>query len=207
MDKIFIINNNQWEIDPSVKIIKKEMLGTFCDANEIINQSKERVKQIEQKAQEDYKKRFDEGYANGCEEGKSEYALKIMDVVLSSVDSLEGLEKQIVDVVISSIEKIIGSFSEEELVIRVVRKGLNSVRGEKRILVRVPLKYENTIRQDLKPFLLSEDGSTGYIEVRGDTALRDCDCILETQMGMVEASLSSQLRILKDSLQKRVQKD
>lgn len=207
MDKIFRLNNKRWEIDPSIKIIKKDLLGVYCDANEIVDKSKELALDIETKANEDYQKRFNEGYEKGCEEGKGEYALKIMETVLSSVDSLEGLEKQVVEVVTSSIEKIIGSFNADDLIVRVVRKSLSAVRGEKRILVRVSLQNEKIIRNDLRAFLLSDDGRSGYIEVLGDSNLGEGDCILETQLGVIEASLSSQLKILRESLNKRVQKD
>ena len=138
------------------------------------------------------------------EEGKSEYTFKIMDMVLSQVDSLESLEKQLVEVVTKSVNKIIGDLDEKDRIVRVVRKGLSAVRGEKRIVVRVSTHDEPIVREDLKAYLLSDDGRSGYIEVIGDVNLKKGDCILETQMGVVEASLDTQLKILSESLSARV---
>ena len=56
----------------------------------------------------------------------------------------------------------------------------------------------------LKASLISHDGMSGYLEVMGDSSLKSGDCIIETAMGGVEASLSSQLKILETSLRKVV---
>ncbi len=204
MDKMFELGAKKWNIDRALKIIPKAALDVLYDANEIIDKSRELAAQIEQKAKEDYDKRYLEGYEVGKAEGKGEYTQKIMEMVLAQVDSLEGLERQLVDVVINSLTKILGEIDADELIIRVVRKALSAVRGEKRILVRVSLQDEPVVREDLKPFLLSADGRSGYIEVLGDTNLKRGDCILETQMGVVEAGLASQLKILTETLKERV---
>ncbi len=204
MDKMFVLGSRKWQIDPSLKIIPKEALERLYDANEIIDKARKVALEVEKKAQEDYDKRFKEGYEVGVEEGKSEYTFKIMEMVTAQLDSLEGLEKQLVEVVINAIAKVIGELDRDDLIVRVVRQGLNAVRGEKRILIKVSLNEEHAVREDLKAFLLSADGSSGYIEVLGDPGLRSGDCILETPMGVVEASLRSQLTILNKSLRERV---
>lgn len=204
MDKMFVLGSRKWQIDPSLKIIPKEALDRLYDANEIIDKARKVALEVERKAKEDYDKRYQEGYEVGVEEGKSEYTFKIMEMVTAQLDSLEGLEKQLVEVVINAIAKVIGEIDRDDLIVRVVRQGLNAVRGEKRILIKVSLNEEVAVREDLKAFLLSADGSSGYIEVLGDPNLRSGDCILETPMGVVEASLSSQLKILNKSLRERV---
>ena len=205
MEKIFHLDaDDKLQIADDVKIIRKDDLEKFFAAEEIILESKKKAQEILDKAEEIYKNRFEQGLTEGKEEGKSEYTLKIMDMVLSQVDSLESLEKQLVEVVTKSVNKIIGDLDEKDRIVRVVRKGLSAVRGEKRIVVRVSTHDEPIVREDLKAYLLSDDGRSGYIEVIGDVNLKKGDCILETQMGVVEASLDTQLKILSESLSARV---
>ena len=205
MEKIFHLDaDDKLQIADDVKIIRKDDLEKFFAAEEIILESKKKAQEILDKAEEIYKNRFEQGLTEGKEEGKSEYTFKIMDMVLSQVDSLESLEKQLVEVVTKSVNKIIGDLDEKDRIVRVVRKGLSAVRGEKRIVVRVSTHDEPIVREDLKAYLLSDDGRSGYIEVRGDVNLKKGDCILETQMGVVEASLDTQLKILSESLSARV---
>ena len=205
MEKIFHLDaDDKLQIADDVKIIRKDDLENFFAAEEIILESKKKAQEILDKAEEIYKNRFEQGLTEGKEEGKSEYTFKIMDMVLSQVDSLESLEKQLVEVVTKSVNKIIGDLDEKDRIVRVVRKGLSAVRGEKRIVVRVSTHDEPIVREDLKAYLLSDDGRSGYIEVIGDVNLKKGDCILETQMGVVEASLDTQLKILSESLSARV---
>lgn len=205
MEKIFHLDaDDKLQIADDVKIIRKDDLEKFFAAEEIILESKKKAQEILDKAEEIYKNRFEQGLTEGKEEGKSEYSFKIMDMVLSQVDSLESLEKQLVEVVTKSVNKIIGDLDEKDRIVRVVRKGLSAVRGEKRIVVRVSTHDEPIVREDLKAYLLSDDGRSGYIEVIGDVNLKKGDCILETQMGVVEASLDTQLKILSESLSARV---
>lgn len=204
MDAVFKLSHEHWVVDRSQKVIDKAQLEPLLTANEMLKQAKEFADAKMQDAQEQYQKRFDEGYQAGVEEGKQEYAMKILDTVLTSVDSLESLERQLVDVVTQSVSKIIGQLDNQELVVRIVNQALNTLRGEKRILVRVSSSVVDAVKQELHAFLLSPDGSVGYIEVRGDPTLKATDCFLETQMGVVEASLDTQLKLLQNALQSRV---
>ncbi len=203
MDKQFILGTRKIDLQPGARIVRREELNVLYDADEIISKAAQAAERIEQKAQEDYQRRYEEGFAQGQEEGKSEYAMKIMEMVMTQLDSLEGLERQLTEVVISSVEKLIGTFDKQELAVRIVRKALAAVRGEKRVLVRVSLQDEPAVRADLQPFLLTPDGSSGYLEVRGDPALNQGDCMLETSLGVVEAGLSSQLALLSKALRER----
>lgn len=207
MDSMFVLGKNKWQVSPLQKIIKKDELERYYAANEILEASHQLAAQIAQQAQEDHKRRYDEGYAEGVEAGKSEYSLKIMEMVMAQLDALENLENQIVDVVIASVRKIVDEIDDRELIVRVVRKGISAVRGEKRLLVRVSLADEAAVSASLKSSVISSDGMSGYLEVVGDSYLKQGDCIIETDMGVVEASLSTQLRILEQSLRSVVGKE
>lgn len=206
MDSMFVLGKNKWQIAPVKKIIKRDELERYYAANEILEASHHLAAQLEQQARDDHKRRYNEGYVEGVEAGKSEYSLKIMEMVMTQLDALENLENQIVDVVIASVHKIVDEIDDRELIVRVVRKGISAVRGEKRLLVRVSLADEATVSASLKSSIISADGMSGYLEVVGDSYLKQGDCIIETDMGVVEASLSTQLRILEQSLRSVVGK-
>ena len=168
MERVFKLDHSKWKVADGIRVIKKQDLEKLIQASEIIDAAQKEAAKIKEQAKIDYQKRFEEGLLQGQEEGKAEYTFKIMETVLSSVDSLEGLERQLVDVVVQSVSKIIGEIPQDERIIRIVRKGLNAVRGEKRVVIRVSLLDEPYVRNDLKAYILSPDGRSGYIEVIGD---------------------------------------
>ena len=127
-----------------------------------------------------------------------------MDMVLSQVESIEALESQLVGVVIDAVTKIIGEFDPKDRVLRVVKQALNSVRGSKSITLKVCAQDEKLLRTNLSSYLLNSDGSKGYITLVSDPNLRSGDCILETEQGVVDSSLQSQLKILQKVLNDHV---
>ncbi|WP_019002235.1 HrpE/YscL family type III secretion apparatus protein [Succinimonas amylolytica] len=207
MSRIFCISGEKVKVAEGVRIIRRDDLGVLHDSNEIIEKSRNLADDIRKKAEEDYRLRYEEGFEKGQQEGKSEYTEKIMDLIISQVDSLAELENDMAQVVIDSVTKIIGELPDSEQIVRVVRKAINTVRGMKRVTVRVAPEDESAVRADLGMLLVSPDGRTGYIDLVADASMKHGDCILETPMGIINAGLEFQLSILKKSIQSRVQQN
>ncbi len=207
MSRIFCISGEKVKIAGGVRIIRRDDLGILHDSNEIIEKSRNLAEDIRKKAEEDYRIRYQEGFEKGQLEGKSEYTEKIMDLIMSQVDSLAELENDMAQVVIDSVTKIIGELPDSEQIVRVVRKAINTVRGMKRVTVRVAPEDEDAVRGDLGMLLVSPDGRTGYIDLVADASMKHGDCILETPMGIINAGLEFQLGILKKSIRSRVQQN
>ncbi len=199
-------DTKHWNVRPGSKVIKTAEFALMSNANELIDKVKLAAKEAGDKAQEVYKKRYEEGYEVGVDEGKSVYTEKLMDMVMGQVDSIEELEHQLVKVVMDAVTKIIGTFEEAELVTRVVHQGLNAVRGSKSILMRVSSQDERVLRETLQNYLVGRDNPSGYINLVADPNLKMGDCLLETEQGVVEASLSSQLKILQRSLENHIKR-
>ncbi|MBQ9275265.1 MAG: HrpE/YscL family type III secretion apparatus protein [Succinivibrio sp.] len=202
-----VTDDPHWTVKPGTRILKSADYAELCQANRLLEQVKNAAQEAKKRAEEAYKERYAAGYQDGHEEGKGEYTEKIMETVLKSIDSLEGLESQLVQLVVDSVVKIIGQFEPGDRVLRVVRQALNSVRGSKYVHMRVCSQEEPLVRQQLSSYLVSSDGSSGYINLKADPNLKPGDCVLETEMGVVDSSLSSQLAILRKSLMEHVVRD
>ncbi len=187
------------------KVIKRDELKDFFAAEEIISKSEELAAEIREKAEISYKQRYDEGFEKGQNDGKMEYSDKILELIMSQVDTLAELENDMAGVVVDSVKKIIGELPSNEQITRVVRKAINTVRGMKRLIVRVSADDEPAVREDLQMLLVSPDGSSGYIELVADATLHHGDCIMETSMGIVNASLDFQIDMLRQSINNRIQ--
>ncbi len=207
MSKLFSLNHDTVLLNKANKLIKAQDIQNFIQALDILQAAKEQADSMQKQALEQFDKGYADGFAKGQAEGKQEYALKIIDSVMTTLDSLELIEEQIVDVVIASVVKIIGQIEPNERIVRIVKQALATVRGENRIQVKVSLEQEACVRQSLRAFLISPDGKTGYIDVVADSSLKKDDCILETKMGVVEASLDFQLKVLDQAFRQKVKMD
>lgn len=193
-----------WQPQAGTRIVKASDYASLCKANELLIKVEQSLKDAQDKSLKLYDESYAKGLEEGRDEGKGEYIEKIMDMVLSSVESIEALESQLVEVVNNAVNKIIGDFDEKERIVRIVHQALNSVRGSKAITMRVCAEDERILRQELSGFIFSSDRSKGYINLVADPNLKAGDCILETEQGVVDASLDSQLKILNKVLQEHI---
>ncbi len=203
MSGTFILKNT-WQPKAGTRIVKASDYVSLCKANDLLGVVKQNLKEAQVKSEQIYKESYAKGMAEGREEGKSEYIEKIMDMVLSSVESIEALESQLVEVVYNAVSKIIGDLDDKERIVRIVHQALNSVRGSKSLTMRVCVDDEKVLRSELSGFILNSERSKGYINLVADPNLKSGDCILETEQGVVDASLNSQLKILNKVLNEHI---
>ena len=127
----------------------------------------------------------------------------MLETGMQAVEYLQGLEQQIVDVVTSTVRKIIGDIDAKERIVGVVRTALDQVRGRQRVVIRVCPSDEPNVREALAPMLARVSSARG-IELVADTHLSEGDCVLESEMGVVDASLSVQLAAIEHALHAKI---
>jgi type III secretion protein L len=185
--------------------ITAQEAARFLEAEQLLAAVREQEKAIQESAEEIYRKRHAQGYQDGIMAGKMEYSSKILEAVMSSVEYLESLETSIVRLVSEVTRKLIGEMDHDEVIVRLVRQALNSARSERKVLIRVSARDEAAVRRDLAALLHQRDGgAAGFLDILPDSELPPGSCILESEMGIIEASLETQLKNLEKILLRHV---
>jgi type III secretion protein L len=111
-------------------------------------------------------------------------------------DTLGKLEEELVEVVTAAVRKVIRSFDQEGRVREAVLGGLELVRGSHKLLVRVHPHQQAAVAAQLDaiPHRFTS------LEVVGDAQLEADDCILESDIGIVNAGLEQQLQVIEQAL-------
>ncbi|MDR1546861.1 MAG: HrpE/YscL family type III secretion apparatus protein [Deltaproteobacteria bacterium] len=200
MAALFFLNGGTPALKPGVKLVKAAEARPFLDALELSKRLAAYEAERQAQAEEAYLRRREEGYKDGEAAGREAYSLKIMETVMASVEYLENLESGLVKIVNDAVRKVIGELPPEEVVVKLARKALTSMRNDRRVTVRVSPRQEAAVRETL----LGPAGGTPFLDVRADGRLGPGDCVLESELGVVDASLETQLRILAQALNSRV---
>jgi type III secretion protein L len=204
MATLFQLVDGQLSPQPGQLLLKAEDAAIFFEAQKLLAGIRERERARSAEADEIYKQRHAEGYRDGIKVGKMEYAGKIMETVMSSVEYLEHLETSLVRIVGEIVRKLIGEMDHDDMVVRLVRQALQAVKNERKVTIRVASKDETAVRQGLAGLLQQHGNAGGFLDILPDPDLPPGSCILESEMGVVEASLESQLKILETALLGRV---
>ena len=196
MEGVFYVTKDSLVLEPGIKIVRKNQLQSLLSIHEAMSQAEIKAQEIISKAEESYRARFEEGFSDGCDAGHKEYAEKMIDVAVGSLNALSSVESSLVAVVIKSVKKILGTFESDEVTVKLIKNTLAQVRGENRLVLRVSANDAAYVRKSLEQHLISSDGSSGYIEVIADSGLKENSCILETALGIIDSSLDTQLEQL-----------
>ena len=204
MGTMFRLNNDSIQPAAGTKLIKSSELGQLLEANALLDAAREKAAEMERAALEAYEEKKREGYQDGLEEGKLEHAEKMMETIISSVEFIEGIESTLVSVVNQSIRKIIGDMGDKERIVAIVRNALNVVRGQQKVTVRVAPADEAAVLEAMAGMTASSSGSS-FMTVIADARLEQDSCIIESELGVVDASLSTQLRALENAFKSKIQ--
>ena len=203
MGAMFQLTANSVCPAPGTKVLKAGEYSTLLEAGAVLEAARARAGEIEKEALEAYEQRKEEGYRDGLEEGKLEHAEKVMETVLTSVEFIENIEDTLVSVVNQAIRKIIGDIDDEERIVRIVRTALNAVRGQQKVTVRVCPADEEAVSKALSA-MTAGSSDTSFLTVVSDSRLEKNACILESELGVVDASLETQLKAFENAFHSKI---
>ncbi len=106
-----------------------------------------------------------------------------------------------VDLVLEAVRRIINDFDDRQKVEKVVENCLSLVRNQQQIMIKVHPDRATQIRQDVH-LLQSKFPAIEQIEVVQDNHLAIDACVIESDIGRVEASLSGQIEALRSTLER-----
>jgi type III secretion protein L len=185
------------------RLLKAGEYGQLIKANEILEQARQKASETIAQSCEIYEAKKKQGYEDGLEEGRLEYAEKIMDTTMKTIEYFGSMEKAIAGLVTQSLEKVVGEMDEAELILRIVKSGLAVARNEKRVLVRVCADDLKAV-QDATSQLLQRYHGISILDITADARLTKGSCLIESELGVVDASLDTQLEAIKRAIEKRI---
>ena len=191
---------------PDRRVIKAADYLAYAEAEAIIAAARLQAEAIQREAEQAYDAEKRRGYRDGHEEGKLETAEQIMDVLGATVEFYAGIEQRTGQIVMQMLRKILGQFDNETLTYQIVRNALTAVRAQKQVTLRVAPEQVEALKARMDT-LLHGFPSIHFVDVVGDRRLNAGDCILETEIGVVDASIEVQLKALERSLAKRLGQD
>lgn len=190
--------------DPGARVIKADAYAAVVDVADVLAAARDQADELLRRADVDAGDIRERARREGLEEGKAEVAEQLFEAVTASVEQISSMENAMVDVVMRSLRTILGSFDDKDLATRVVGQALRLVRDEKRVVLRVALEDADTVRERLAEIVAAYPGM-GRVDVHPDSALKPGGCVLETDAGVIDATLERQLTIIRDTFKRHLE--
>ena len=182
-------------------VIRGEVYSASAKARELLQKAQKEAESILQKADEAAEKQRQNGYDTGYQEGLAQTTELLMKARLEQEQFLKNANRDLMDLAFKIAEKIIGKQLEidPDTIISIVKQAMQTVRQTKQLTIRVhpdDAKRLKANEEELQEAL----GRQRFLDVVEDRKVQPGGCIIESEIGTVEAQLSTQLERLKKIL-------
>ena len=199
MGQFALISDADLRIAPGTRVVKANEYAGYVEGARVLEEARRKAAEILAQAQQRAAEMREAGFAEGLRQGKESTSKYMLGIVTKSREHLADNEERVIALVISVVKKILGEMDEKEVVIRMVRTAMAVVSRQNQVTVMVaPDKVESvkaSLHRILQPY-----PRINSVDVVADPKLTNGDCVLETKVGRVEASLEGQLKTITGAL-------
>jgi flagellar biosynthesis/type III secretory pathway protein FliH len=198
------INNGELTLlqkDPEKRgIIKNSTLVAQKEARKIIQEAENYAEMVKKEAFIEAQKEIEKAYEKGTEQALLEFETNLFESREIRKTILRETEKDLLKLSIKLAEKIVGReiSLDHTVIVDLVSSALQNVRQQENITLRVnPLDLLLIQKRvdDFKSF-----SQTKYLDFIGDPRISQGGCLIESEVGKVDARLETQLRVLERAL-------
>jgi len=190
---------------PTRGVIPRLVVSAAKQAEAIINEARQTADQIIAQARElkdhmasQVETERKKGYDQGHQEGLAQVTEQVTSATHYREKMLQDAEPEVVSMVYQIVEKILGDAVKKGAIVDIVRQALQEAIGE-RVTVRIHPEDLDKVRAsetDLKEKLQNIKS----LNVVADEQIERGGCAVDTEVGTIDAELSTQLAAIKKSL-------
>lgn len=201
---MLLVNKPNFVLASDRRVVKATDVGTVRAAADVLAAAEAEAARIREEAKAAFEAERKRGYAQGLADGKMEIAAQKLDLVDASVAFMEGVEQKMADVVMKALRSFVVSVGDREMVIQIVRKTMAAViRTQKQIVLKVAPEMVATVTARVAE-LRAAYPVVETLDVVADARLSGAACVLETEAGVADASVETQLAAIEKSLKRHI---
>jgi type III secretion protein L len=182
-------------------VLKAPEVAVWQQSQDILAQAHAQAEHIRSQAQQAFEEEKKRGYQEGLEQAQMDQTERMIETATRTVDYFAGVEQKMVGLVMQSMRRVIADFSDTERVMAVVRSGLSVMRNQKQLTLRLAPDRVDVVKERARELLENFPG-IGLLDIVADPRLKDDAAILESELGVVQASIEKQLLAIEQSFTK-----
>jgi len=204
---MLLVNNPRFSLASDRRLVKAANVATARTAAEIVDDAKAEAARIRDEARAAFEAEKKRGYEKGLADAKLEMAEKKLELVDSSVAFMESVERKMADVVLKALKTFVVEVGDEAMVLQIVRKTMNAViRTQRRVTLKVAPEMKDAVAARVADLKLAYP-TIETLDVVDDPRLKGTACLLETEAGVADASVDTQLAAIEKSIRRHLGKE
>ena len=169
-----------------------EMSRLLLEAGHIVRAAERRADEVIEEART-------EGYAQGLAQAQSLMVQHLLDAQRQAHQFLEASQQRVVALAVAILERIAPTLGEPQVVAALAEEALSTMQAERYLRIRVTAPAADAT-QDMLEHWRSEHPQVETAQVLVDPHLAPFTCVVESELGRIEAGLSAQLDAIRAKL-------
>ena len=203
---MLLVNKPDFVLQSDRRVVKATDVATVRSAADIVAAAEADAARIREEAKAAFEDEKRRGYEKGLADGRMEIAMQKLDLVDSSLAFMESVEAKMAEVVMKALKTCVTEIGDRDMVVHIVRKTMNAViRTQKHVTLKVAPDMVENVRARVSD-LTTSFPTVETFDVVEDPRLKGAACILETEAGVADASVETQLAAIEKSLKKHIAK-
>ncbi len=204
---MLLIKKNDFELSSASRLVKATDVAAVRKSEEVFALAEAEAKRLREAAVEAYEEERRRGYEDGLEEGRAKVVASKLDFAYESATYMANVEGKLADVVIKALWKCVSQIGDRNLIMDIIRKLLKAViHNQRHVMLKVAPDMVQEVRSRLDE-VLADYPALEHVDVEEDSRLKGTAAIIETEAGIADASVETQLAAIEASIRKHFAKD
>ena len=201
---MLLIEKKDFSLAADRRLVKASDVATVRTSEEIISAAEAEAARIREEAKAAFAEEKKRGYEEGLQAGKMEIEMQKLELVDQSVAFMESVQGKMADVVMKALRSCVVEIGDKEMVINIVRKTLAAViRTQRQVTLKVAPEMAAVVRERIQA-IIADYPTVTSVDVVEDSRLKGPACLLETEAGVADASVETQLAAIERSLKRHM---
>ena len=201
---MLLIDKPDFTLVSDRRLVKATDVATVRTASEIIAAAEVEAAKVREEAKAAFEAERKRGYEKGLQDGKMEIVMQKLEQVDQSVAFMESVERKMADVVMKALRSCVEEIGDQEMVVNIVQKTMKAViRTQRHVTLKVAPEMTGVVKERLAE-LRVDYPTVETFDVVEDPRLKGPACILETEAGVADASVETQLAAIQRSLERHI---
>ena len=201
---MLLIGKPDFTLTSDRRLVKASEVATVKSAAEIVAVAEAEAARIREEAKIAFEEERKRGFEKGLQDGKLEIAMQKLEQVDQSVAFMESVEGKMADIVMKALKSCVVEIGDREMVVNIVRKTMSAViRTQRHVTLKVAPEMVSVVKERVSALRLDYP-TVETFDVVEDPRLKGPACILETEAGVADASVETQLAAVERSLKRHI---
>lgn len=200
-----LIHGDSVHLAPETKVVPASEISELQTAHEIIEKAKTDAELYKKEVVAEIEKLKEQAQREGFEAGFKQWVEQINSLEIEVKRVHDDMEKQVLPVALKAAKKIVNKEIElsQNAIVEIVAANLKAVSQHKQVTIYLNKKDLETVEAE-RPRLKQLFESLEVLSIRERSDIQPGGCIIETEVGIINAQLENRIRILENAFSKMI---